>query len=46
LADGGVGRGNILHYVKSKRNCPGRGNVRGICPRGIYSGGMSRSRSF
>ena len=42
LADGGDGRGNVLHHVKKEGNCPGEmseGDVRWemsgeICPRG------------
>ena len=36
--DGGGGRGNVLHHVKGRANCPGEGNVLGnmsgpgICP--------------
>jgi len=27
--DGGGGRGNVLHHVKGRANCPGEGNVLG-----------------
>jgi len=37
LADGGGGRGNVLHCVKREGELSGRWNVRGICP-----GNMSR----
>ena len=40
LADGGDGRGNVLHHVKREGNCPG-GNVRGGCPVGNVWGNMS-----